>query len=299
MAKIIITGISGFVGQNLSKYLSRNYQVIGMGRNENLNYGNFNSDFDCYAIVHLAGKAHDLKKTSKPEEYYEVNYKLTKKLYDTFLKSKATTFIYMSSVKAVADEVIGELTEETIPNPQTHYGISKYQAEQYILQNQRPDKRVFILRPCIINGEGNKGNLNLLFGIVKKGIPYPLGAFENQRSYLNIENLCFVINELLFNENIQSNIFNVADSGSLSTNQLIETINVALNKKVPILKIPKPIIISIAKLGDVLKLPLNTERLNKLTDNYLVSNRKLISNIKKELPVLIKDGLINTFLTFK
>ena len=83
----------------------------------------------------------------------------------------------------------GILTEDTIPNPKTHYGISKLQAENYILDQKLPEgKRVYILRPCMIHGPGNKGNLNLLYTLVKKGFPWPLGAFENQRSFLSIDN---------------------------------------------------------------------------------------------------------------
>jgi nucleoside-diphosphate-sugar epimerase len=298
MKKVIITGISGFVGQNLSKYLSGFYDVIGVGRNERVNYENF-SKINYDAIIHLAGKAHDLKNVAKPDEYYQVNFELTRKIYDSFLASQAQTFIFISSVKAVADEVDGVLVESSTPNPQTHYGKSKLLAENYILENIKPNKRVIILRPCIIHGEGNKGNLNLLFNIVKKGIPYPLGAFENRRSFLTITNLCFVIKEILDNENIISEVFNVSDDDAISTNELIALINIALGKQVSILRIPKKIILAIAKIGDIFKLPLTTEKLNKLTDNYVVSNKKVLTFINKKLPYSTKNGLLKTFSTYK
>ena len=298
MKKVIITGISGFVGQNVSKYLSGFYDVIGVGRNERVNYENF-SEINYDSIIHLAGKAHDLKNVSKPNEYYQVNFELTKKIYDSFLASQAQTFIFVSSVKAVADEVDGVLIESSTPNPQTHYGKSKLLAENYILENIKPNKRVIILRPCIIHGEGNKGNLNLLFNIVKKGIPYPLGAFENKRSFLTITNLCFVIKEILDNEIIIAEVFNVSDDDAISTNELIELINIALGKEVPILKVPKKIILAIAKIGDTLKLPLTSEKLHKLTNNYVVSNKKILKFINKKLPHSTKDGLLKTFSTYK
>ena len=298
MKKVIITGISGFVGQNVSKYLSGFYDVIGVGRNERVNYENF-SEINYDSIIHLAGKAHDLKNVSKPDEYYQVNFELTKKIYDSFLASQAQTFIFVSSVKAVADEVVGVLVESSTPNPQTHYGKSKLLAENYILGNIKPNKRVIVLRPCIIHGEGNKGNLNLLFNIVNKGIPYPLGAFENKRSFLTITNLCFVIKEILDNENIISEVFNVSDDDAISTNELIELINIALGKEVPILKVSKKIILAIAKIGDTLKLPLTSEKLHKLTNNYVVSNKKILKFINKKLPHSTKDGLLKTFSTYK
>ena len=66
--------------------------------------------------------------------------------------------------------------------------------------NPYDDKQVYILRPCMIHGSGNKGNLNLLYNVVRKGIPWPLGAFENRRSFTSIDNLCYVVEGLLTKE---------------------------------------------------------------------------------------------------
>ena len=156
-----------------------------------------------------------------------------------------------------------ELTEDCIPNPITHYGKSKLLAEQYILSKEIPlGKRVYILRPGMIHGPGNKGNLNLLYKIVSRGIPWPLGAYENKRSFCSIDNLCFIIQELIENENIPSGVYNVADDEPQSTNELISLIAVSQGRKTRIWNLPKSIINSIAKFGNLIKLPLNTERLN-------------------------------------
>lgn len=94
-------------------------------------------------MIHLAGKAHDLKQTNSPNEYYEVNTDLTKKVFDAFLDSESTVFVMLSSVKAVVDKLNQELIEEFIPEPITHYGKSKLLAEQYILNKKIPKgKRV-------------------------------------------------------------------------------------------------------------------------------------------------------------
>jgi nucleoside-diphosphate-sugar epimerase len=94
----------------------------------------------------------------------------------------------------------------------------------------------------MIHGPGNKGNLNLLYKIVFKGLPWPLGAFENKRSFCSIDNLCFIINELIDNNKIPSGIYNVADDEAISTNELISLIAERQGKKSYILKIPKFII---------------------------------------------------------
>ncbi len=294
--EIVVTGASGFVGINLQEYLKDSYGLNPL-RVRYIAHQQFDLRGD--VVVHLAGKAHDLKKVSNPKDYYDANFELTKQLFDGFLQSETKIFIFMSTVKAVADDIDVVLTENYIPNPKTHYGISKHQAEKYILSKELPlDKRVYILRPCMIHGPGNKGNLNLLYQLVAKGLPWPLGAFKNKRSFLSIENLCFVIKELLDNKSIPSGVYQVADDNPLPTNDLIQLLGNSLNKKSRIWNIPVSWIKGAAKLGNVLHLPLNTERLQKLTENYVVSNEKIVTLIGKPLPVSSVDGLMRTFESF-
>ncbi|ROI02652.1 NAD-dependent epimerase/dehydratase family protein [Chryseobacterium sp. G0240] len=295
---IVITGASGFVGKNLTKYLKqRNHQITALSlRDENWK-SNFPVNVD--VIIHLAGKAHDTSNTSDDKEYYRVNRDLTIELFNTFLKSEIKDFFYFSSVKAVADRVDDILTEEVKTDPYTPYGKSKKEAEQYILNQQLPsDKKVYVVRPCMIHGPGNKGNLNLLYKIVKKGLPWPLTAFENKRSFLNIDNLNFLIDQML-TKDVSSGIYNFADDDVISTNELIKIINVALGKKARLWNISKSMIENVAKLGDKLHLPLNSERLKKLTESYVVSNQKIKTELNiKSLPVTIQEGLIKTIKSF-
>lgn len=300
MLNILISGSSGFVGLNWISYSSTlNKYNNNVLRREYLESFITNLFSEQHCILHLAGKAHDLKKSINSGEYYLVNTELTKKMFDTFLESKAKIFITLSSVKAVADIIDGELTENVEPMPLTDYGKSKLLAEQYILSKEIPKgKRVYILRPCIIHGPGNKGNLNLLYNIVNKGVPWPLGAFSNKRSFCSIDNLCFIIQELIENENIPSGVYNVADDEALSTNELIRLLADSQGKKTQIWNLPKSIINSLAKFGDLIRLPLNTERLQKLTESYVVNNAKIKQAINKPLPVSSRDGLMKTLKSF-
>jgi nucleoside-diphosphate-sugar epimerase len=300
---ICITGITGFVGQNLDLYLSKKFCVQGVSRKPSkgvLTYCNFFKNKICFkAIVHLAGKAHDLKKTSEAAAYFEANTELTKLVFDKFLQSDSEVFIYMSSVKAVADSVDKILTEEFIPNPVTVYGKSKLAAEVYILSKEIPEnKRVYILRPCMIHGPNNKGNLNLLYSFVSKRIPYPFGKYVNKRSFVSVDNLCFIIDELINNTKIESGIYNIADDVSLSTIDLIKTMSEVLYKPIRILKFPNWFVRFIAKVGDFLPLPVNSERLLKLTENYEVSNFKIKKAIQKKLPLSSKEGIQKTIASF-
>ena len=290
MKSVLITGSTGFVGKNLLNYLNGKFQIVSFNRT---------FDFNADIIIHLAGKAHDLNNVSNADDYYFVNTELTKKVFDRFIDSESKVFITLSSVKAVADILDVDLTEECIPNPVTHYGKSKHLAEEYILSKIIPKgKRVYILRPCMIHGPGNKGNLNLLYKIVKRGTPWPLGAFDNKRSFCSIDNVCFIINELIENDQINSGVYNIADDEVFSTNELIKLIAETHGKKPFILNIPKYLIKSLSKLGDIFRLPLNTERLSKLTQTYIVSNQKIKNVINKPFPVSAKEGLLKTFNSF-
>ncbi|HUH33986.1 MAG TPA: NAD-dependent epimerase/dehydratase family protein [Daejeonella sp.] len=291
--KLFISGTSGFAGSYLQEYLSNDsLEIYAPSLRESLD---INALHECNAFVHLAGKAHDLKKVSDPSEYYKVNFELTKELYDAFLKSEARKFIFISSVKAAADTITGSLKEDFKPNPQTHYGKSKLMAEEYIQNQPLPEgKSYYILRPCMIHGPGNKGNLNLLYQFVKTGLPYPLAAFENKRSFLSIENLCFIIKELLEQNDVQSGIYNVADDEAISTTQIVTLLAEGLNMNARFLKVPPGVITTAAALGNVLRLPLNSERLEKLTESYVVSNAKVKSALRKELPVSARQGILIT-----
>ena len=297
--KIIITGASGFVGKNLVEYLKHySYNILPISM-RSTHWGK-ELDLSADAIIHLAGKAHDTKNSSDTSEYLKVNTGLTKELFALFLKSKVNDFFYFSSVKAVADRVEGVLTEDVEGKPITVYGQSKLQAEQYILSQPLTEgKRVFIIRPCMIHGPGNKGNLNLLYNVVKRGIPWPLASYDNERSFLSSDNLNYLLEQMLKNRTIKSGVYNFADDGTLSTNQLIQIIGKTVGVKTPLLKLPKSFINGVARVGSVLHLPLNKERLQKLTESYVVSNTKIKDALRLEkLPVAIDKGLVKTIQSF-
>ena len=282
------------------------------------------------AIIHLAGKAHDTKNQSASQVYFDINTGLTQKIFDFFLESSAKKFIFFSSVKAAADCVVGDmLTEDVIPTPVGPYGESKIAAENYIKESfilpttspeyllplnspvnqgrttsgedenvRYSDKRVYILRPCMIHGPGNKGNLNLLYNVVKKGIPWPLGDFENKRSFTSIDNLCYVVEGLL-TKDVASGIYHMGDDEALSTNELIALMCEAMGKEPHIWKMNRKMMEGCAGLGTLLHLPLNTERLRKLTENYVVSNEKIKLALGIDrMPVRAADGIMKTIRSF-
>jgi nucleoside-diphosphate-sugar epimerase len=310
MQRILITGITGFVGSSLVNHFRNvnNYLLFGHSRYgmraqrqfeslkvefiEDVSAARLNAlGIDC--VIHLAGIAHDLSNRFQPNEYYQVNEHNTKRVYDEFLRSTSSKFIFLSSIKAVADATHDLVTEENTPRPDTDYGKSKLNAEVYIQSKVNyTEKRVYIFRPCMIHGPGNKGNLNLLYRFVKLGIPYPLGAFENQRSFLSIDNFSFIVQKFL-DQDMPSGIYNLADEGSISTKELYRLIAGSIGKRTIILNIPRSLVSLLANLAG------KKNTLSKLTENMMISNEKLLRTLDSKLPVALRDGISKTIQSFR
>jgi len=285
--KFLITGAYGFVGTNLCKYLTKNGHEcdaldIPTAKRDGVPYASFYSwdelgklgSYDC--IVHLAGKAHDLKKVVSEQSYFDINVGLTQKIF-TAAEGKTNRFVYFSSSKASADG--------------NAYGRSKLAAERWL------NGRAIVLRPAMIHGPGNKGNLNLLWGVAKRGIPWPLAAFENNRSFTSIGNICAAVEALA--EKGTNGIYSIADDEMLSTNRLIELIAEACGKRAKLWRIPKGLMTFAAKIGDALHLPLNTERLGKLTEDSFVDNAMLKQALGwMKMPIAAEDGMRKTLASF-
>lgn len=181
MQKLLITGAGGFVGSRLIQRFqgTPGLEIYALTRNPDalssiergILKGAFTYDdasfwqgHSFHTLVHCAGKAHDVRNAADAGEYDRVNYELTKDIFRRFEAAGGSTFIYLSSVKAVADAVDGILDESSVPSPKTPYGMSKLKAEEF-LQNkmQTTGIKIYILRPCVIYGPGVKGNLRLLY----------------------------------------------------------------------------------------------------------------------------------------
>lgn len=299
--KIAVFGSSGFIGKNLVKSLQQNFKV----QEVSLRNPVWKNDLDIESeiFINLVGKAHDHKGTATEKDYYFANVELAEQIFETFVKADAKLFIHISSLAALEEyESVKPLKETDNCKPVSIYGKSKREAEELLLKQNLPNgKMLIIIRPPMIHGPGDKGNLGLLYKIISKGFPYPLASFENNRSFISIDNFCFYILEIIKKqENIDSGIYHIADDEPVSTEKIINIIKNVTKKKSINLSIPKIIIQSIAKVGDILPLPLNTKRLKKMTSNLLVSNQKIKSALQIEkLPLTAEQGLAKTIKSFQ
>ena len=299
MNKTLLFGSNGFLGSHLKEKLDG--EVIGV----NIRQQNWQENIpgDANVFINCIGKAHDHKGTATEHDFYFANYELVKVIFEEFLKSNAQLFIHISSIAAVEENERTEvLTENSVANPQSYYGKSKNAAEEYLLKQTLPSgKKLFVLRPSMIHGEGDKGNLTLLYKIISKGIPYPLGAFQNSRTFISVDNVVFLMNEIIKkHKEMESGIYHITDDESLSTQKIIEIIGTAIVKKPLILSPPKFLINVLAKFGDMISLPINSKRLKKMTSNLIVSNHKIKTALKIDsLPITAEDGMKKTIESFK
>jgi len=289
---ILLTGATGFVGQNFLRYLLteyKDYHVFALSRKienspiKNVSWLNDTNNFDkllkinqINVVIHLAGKAHDTKNTTVADEYFRVNYEMTKQLFDAFNKSDASKFIFLSTIKAVGDDKTYIRDAFDLTEPQTPYAQAKRKAEIHIQNASLPaGKSYYILRPCLIYGQGVKGNLATLVKFANNGIPYPFAAFENKRSYLSVDNLSLLFCQLI-DQNYSSFTLNVANEDPIGTQELIELLATKLGKKASKVQIPEGFIQLAAKTGDLLPFfPFNSEKLRKITESFVVDTAEM------------------------
>lgn len=128
---------------------------------------------------------------------------------------------------------------------------------------------------------------------------YPLAIGGDKRTFTSIENICFAVNGVL-TKDVPSGVYSMSDDEALSTNELIEEICKSLGKKAHIWKLPKGLMTGVAKVGGLLHLPLDSERLRKLTENYVSSNAKIKKALGVEkMPVDAREGLKVTLESFR
>lgn len=294
-----VLGGNGFIGKNIVNFLSSQIDVRAISLREQ-NWRDKVRETDI--LINLVGKAHDHVGSASESEYETANVELVKEIFTAFNTSENKMLIHFSSVAVVEEFHRNELlTEEGECRPVSRYGLSKRRAEQWLLsQSLNKDKKVIILRPPMVHGVGDKGNLTLLHKFISKGLPYPLAAFENKRSFLAMPNLLFFIGQIIQkNEAIEPGIYHLADDECLSTMDVINIIKCVTGRNGINMAIPQGIVRTLAKLGDLINLPLNTKYLKKLTGNVIVSNVKLKSALGIEkLPYTAEEGLTRTIQSF-
>ena len=268
--KILLTGATGFIGKALVvKLLQQNFNVSVVVRGKTSIFSDKvkqyivddfrnNSDLslalegiDC--VVHLAAKAHVIDKSKAPvlDEFRKINTEFTLNLARQAMASKVKRLIFLSSVGVNGNQNTRAFLETDIVNPQEPYAISKCEAEQGLLSlAQKSDLEVVIIRPPLVYGNNAPGNFGRLikWASSKFMLPLPLGAVNNTRSMIAIDNLVSFIITCALHPKSANEIFLISDNDTLSTTQLLKKIAKAFNKKALLLPIPVSWMIVVAKL---------------------------------------------------
>lgn len=202
MKNVLITGANSFVGTNIEKWLMREPDFFHVDTVDTMNEAWKQADYSRYDVVfHVAGIAHVDPKPEMAPLYYKVNRDLTVEIAQWAKDHGVKQFIFMSSgiVYKASKSLKGDVkTKDTQPEPNDFYGDSKLQAENGLKKLESPTFKVCILRPPMIYGPGNKGNLPRLGWLATKTPIFP--AWHNKRSMLYIANLAEFVKQCIIRE---------------------------------------------------------------------------------------------------
>jgi nucleoside-diphosphate-sugar epimerase len=204
-------------------------------------------------IIHLAGKAHviDETKVSILEKYRKINTEFTLNLAKQAETAGVKRFIFLSSVRVNGNQNNHPFLEIDIPNPQEPYAISKHEAEQGLLKLAESSLlKVVIIRTPLVYGKDAPGNFGRLiqWAGAKVMFPLPLGAVNNAKSLIAIDNLVSFIILCTLHQKSVNQIFLISDNDTISTTELLKKIAKAFNKKALLFPVPISWMVFVAKL---------------------------------------------------
>lgn len=308
MAKILITGATGFIGRSLvSALLSEGHdvrcavlQLDSTLQAEQIVINNLEVHTDwtdalrnVEIVIHLAARVHIMKEyaTSSLDEYCKINSIATKNFVEQAVQNNVKRFIFLSTIK-----VHGEFSQNNLPfsedcrtQPEDPYAKSKLYAEQFIqeiCQNARME--FVILRPPLVYGPYVKANFLRILQLVDKKWPLPFGSIYNKRTFIYIDNLVSAISAVVSEPSAANQVYLVADDCSWSLTQLVQTLSRKMNTKLFLIPIPVQILIFLFKLCGLKNI--NT----RLFSSLEVSNEKIKSQLGWTPPVSSIDGLEKT-----
>lgn len=309
--KVLITGATGFVGKVLcAELISQGHEIraavrtkvapiknVAMTMVGEIDHGTDWSTAlrDIDVVIHLAARVHVMHDTvvDPLAEFRKVNVDGTLNLAHQAAKAGVKRFIFISSIKVSGEytEADKPFKESDVANPQDAYGVSKFEAEQGLLQiAQQTGLDVVIIRPPLVYGAGVKANFASMMRAVKRGIPLPLGAIHNKRSFVYVGNLVSLITKCVDHPAAVNQVFLVSDGHDLSTTELLSACAVALDVRSRLLPVPQKLIEFSAVLVG------KKDIAQRLCGNLQVDITKARTLLGWEPSVSVADGLKATEL---
>ncbi len=271
--KIIVTGAIGFIGRAVvDALIDKNITVVALVRqhsvvlpseveqilidykmllsehlDESIDYAMHGAD----ALIHLAARAHIMNDSAENSlaEFRKVNTDGTLSLARKAVDAGIKRFIFISSIGVNGNNNSSPFVEQDDPNPQEPYVISKFEAEQSLLELQKETgMEVTIIRPPLVYGENTPGNFSTLIKWSVKGVPLPFGAIDNQRSFIALDNLVSFIIHCVKHPKAANEVFLISDGEDVSTTELLRKVATAFGKKPLLLPVPVSLMTWVAKL---------------------------------------------------
>jgi nucleoside-diphosphate-sugar epimerase len=321
MKNILFTGATGFIGsyllpilsqqklqitaavrKNLSQSLSGSIRIVKVGNiDEKTNWQEALEGIDI--VIHLAARAHIINETiPNPEaEFIKVNTQGTANLIQQSIQAGVKHFIFISSIGAMTTQSDRILTENSPCHPDSPYGRSKLQAEQALINLAKDTNMTWtILRPTLVYGPGNPGNMERLMKLIKRGLPLPFGAIKNRRSFVFVGNLVAAIITCLDHPNAANQIFLISDNQDVSTPQLIRLIAQQIQQPCQLLPVPTTLLRFLGYLGDRVEsitgknLPFNTYSIDRLLGSLTVDSSHIQKTLDWQPPFTLEQGLAQT-----
>lgn len=299
---VFLTGSTGFVGRSVAHALMSRYKLITPVRkatkySNNFQYSPIISDFSDYSdllnnvdvVVHAAAKAHSID--TPLSEFIAINTKMTLDLARSSALKGVKRFIFLSSIGVNGTSNFKPFTVDDIPAPLEKYAVSKLEAEiglKKIAAETGLD--VVIIRPPLVYGAGAPGNFGKLFKLSQKNLPLPLGAIDNKRSLVALDNLVDLILTCIEHPNAANQIFLVSDGHDLSTTELLQMMVRAAGKTPRLIPMPVP------WLGLAAKLIGKEAVIDRLCGSLQVDITHTRQTLGWEPPITVEEGIRRCFV---
>jgi UDP-glucose 4-epimerase len=301
MADVLITGASGFVASHLCPTLAdKGFALHPISRTifgeitPTTNWTNALAGID--AVVHLAARVHLMQDSAADPlaAYRAANTASTLNLARQAAAARVRRFIFLSSIKVNGEGRNTPYTEQDVPSPTDPYAISKWEAEQGLLEiSAQTGMEVVILRPPLIYGAGVKANFLRLMQWVEKGIPLPFGAVTNQRSLLYIGNLVDAIRTCVEHPAAANQTFLVCDNEAFSTAELIRKMATHFQRKPRLLNIPPAILLPLlTAIG-------RKQEAERLLGSLRLDNHKICQTLDWHPLFSVNTGLLQTVTAYQ
>ncbi|NCR96767.1 MAG: NAD-dependent epimerase/dehydratase family protein [Microcystis aeruginosa L311-01] len=321
MKNLLVTGATGFIGGHLLPLLhQQGWKITAAVRDDfrhpasipikTIKVGEIDGSTDWHetlegidTVIHLAARAHIINDTiPNPEtEFIRVNTEGTANLAKQSIEAGVKHFIFISSLGAMGSFSKEILTENSHCKPDTHYGRSKLKAEQALIQLAKDINMTWtIIRPTLVYGPGNPGNMDRLMKLIKRGLPLPFGAIKNRRSFVFVGNLVAAIITCLDHPNAANQIFLISDNQAVSTPQLIRLIAQQIQQPCQLLPVPTTLLRFLGYLGDSIEsitgknLPFNTYSIDRLLGSLTVESSYIQKTLDWQPPFTLEQGLAQT-----